>query len=178
MQLDLIAEADMSPQLDAEIRNGLCRCFPADREIYAETRAWHGAVPAYSVVLTDAGIVVAHLGVVDRTITVAGRPLRVAGVENVYVLPERRGQGLSRRVLIPAMDEALRREFDAGLLFCLPTLAALYGSCDWQTLSGCEIVRTEDGCELPLPAKNIAMFYPLRVASFPAGRLHLGGNDW
>lgn len=178
MQYFLIDEHDMSPQLDAEIRSGLCRCFPADVEIYAQTRAWHEAVPSYSIVLTDAGQVVAHLGVVDRTITVAGRPLRVAGVENVYVLPERRGQGLSRRVLLPAMAEAARRKFAVGLLFCLPTLESLYGSCGWQALPGADIVRVENGGELPLPAKNIAMFHPLGVAVFPAGRIHLGGNDW
>ena len=178
MQLILIEEADMWPQMDAEIRAGLCLCFPADADIYAHTRAWHGAVPAYSVLWEDAGRVAAHVGVVDRTITVSGAPLRVAGVESVFVRPERQGQGLSRPLLIAAMEEAARRAFDLGLLFCLPTLGGLYASCDWRTLAPRPIIRVEDGHELPLPAKNIALFHPLRVTVFPAGPIHLGGNDW
>jgi GNAT superfamily N-acetyltransferase len=178
MQLSLIDEADVSPALDAEIRAALCVCFPADVEIYRHTRAWHGAVAAYTYTLRDGQRLVAHASAVDRTITVGGRPVRVAGVENVFVVPDCRGQRLSRHVLLPAMEEAARRGFDCGLLFCLPILAKVYAECGWQLLEPRAIVRVEDGAELPLPAKNIAMFHPLRVTQFPDGPVHLGGNDW
>jgi hypothetical protein len=178
MQLSLIDETDISPALDAEIRATLCVCFPADIATYRHTRAWHGAVATYTSMLRDGQRLVAHASVIDRKITVAGRQLRVAGVENVFVVPDFRGQRLSRHVLIPAMEEAARRRFDCGLLFCLPILAKIYAECGWQSLQPRTIVRVEDGEERPLPAKNIAMFHPLHVTQFPDGPVHLGGNDW
>jgi GNAT superfamily N-acetyltransferase len=178
MKPAIIDEAQMPPGLDEQIRAALCTCFPADRAVFSRTRAWHGSPPQYSVVLEDAGRVTAHAGIVQRTITVGGSPLRVAGVQNVCVLPECRGQGLSGRVLQAAMDEACGRGFDCGLLFCVPALGPLYVGGGWQALGPREIVRIEEGRRLPLPGENVALFYPLRVAQFPAGPIDLCGNDW
>jgi len=36
----------------------------------------------------------------------------------------------------------------------------------------------ETGTEAPIPGKNETMFYPLKVSTFPPGRIHLRGNDW
>ncbi len=36
----------------------------------------------------------------------------------------------------------------------------------------------ENGAVVPLPAKNIAMFHPLRRATFPLGTIHLQGDHW
>ena len=178
MEILILDEADLPPELDAQLRTDLCLCFPDDAEIYRQTRAWHGAVPAYTVICHEAGRVVSHVGVVERTITVGGAPLRVAGVESVYVLPEYRGQRRSRPVLVAAIAEAAARQLDCGLLFCLPELAKVYTRCGWRAVSPRPILRVEDGQELPLPAKNIALFHPLRVRQLPEGLIHLGGNDW
>jgi GNAT superfamily N-acetyltransferase len=178
MNLCTIDEARMPPGLDAEIRSGLCRCFPPDVAVYSHTRAWHGSPPEYSLVVSDADRVLAHLGVVGRTIDVGGRPLRVAGVQNVYVLPEHRGAGLSQQLIEAAMAEADRRAFDCGLLFCMPALATVYAPCGWRLVSPRPITRVEAGQTLPLPGKNIAMFHPPRVAEFPDGPIDLRGNDW
>ena len=174
----VVDEAEMPPGLDERIRTGLCDCFPADRPVFSQTRAWHGSPPRYSIVLEEAGRVLAHAGIVERTIAVGGSPLRVAGVQNVFVLPEFRGRGLSGRVLQAAMDEACRRGFDCGLLFCVPALERLYIAIGWQALGPREIVRIEEGRRLPLPGENVSLFYPLAVAVFPAGPIDLCGNDW
>ncbi len=76
------------------------------------------------------------------------------------------------------MLEARRRGFDCGVLFCVPELERLYARCGWQNLGEREVVRIEDGGELPLPGKNTTMFYPLRITAFPDGLVHLRGNDW
>jgi hypothetical protein len=76
------------------------------------------------------------------------------------------------------MHEAGRRGFDMGLLFCVPKLEKVYLDCDWRSLGPREVVRVEDGREIPIPAKNIAMFYALSVTAFPDGLIHLCGNDW
>jgi amino acid transporter/GNAT superfamily N-acetyltransferase len=173
MKPQVIDENDIPPSLDEQIRAGSCLCFPADVATFSKSRAWHGSTPEYSVFVRDAERVIAHAGIVNRTITVGGAPLRVAGVQNVFVLPEYRGKGLSDLVLGAAMAEAMRRGFDYGMLFCLPSLAKVYARCGWQDLGEREVVRVEDGRELPLPEKNIAMFYPLRATSFPEGLIHL-----
>jgi len=178
MKLSVIDERDMTPELDEEIRAGLCTCFPADAPAFSRARPWHGSAPEYSVVLQDGERVVAHAGVVNRTITVGGGPLRVAGVQSVYVLPEGRGKGLSAPVLEAAMEEAARRDFDCGLLFCVPSLQPVYARCGWQGLGPREVIRVEKGRELPIPDKNVTMFYPIRITAFPEGPIHLQGNDW
>jgi GNAT superfamily N-acetyltransferase len=178
MKLALINEADMPPRMDEQIRAAMCACFPHDRTIFNKTREWHDCPPEFCVVLSDADRVIAHAGVVNRTITVGGIPLRIAGVQSVLVLPEYRGQGLSDEVLHAAMAEAVRRGFDYGMLFCLPVLAKVYARCGWQELRDREIIRIEDGRELPLPDKNIAMYYRLHESTLPEGVIHLCGNDW
>ena len=179
MTLTIVEERQMDARLDAVIRQGLCTCFPADTDVFSQTRAWHGSAPAWSVLLFDEAELVAHVGLVDRAITIGGRPVRVAGVQNVFVLPTRRGQGLCDQVMLRAMDEASRREYDCGLLFCVPQLEKVYARCGWLGLGEREVIRIdEDGREVSLPDKNIAMFHPLRLRNFPAGTIHLQGNDW
>lgn len=178
MNLRVINESAMPSQLDQRIRAALCVCFPADTAAFQASRAWHGSAPEFSVVLADEEQIAAHVGVVRRTIQAGGQPLCVAGVQNVFVLPTQRGRGQSTIVMEAAMAEAARRVFDCGLLFCVPELERVYTRCGWQVLETRQVIRVENGRELPLPGRNIAMFYPLRVRHFPTGSIHLGGNDW
>ena len=178
MHLRVIDESAMPAQLDERIRAALCVCFPADTAAFQTSRAWHGSAPEFSVVLADEEQIAAHVGVVRRTIQVSGQPLCVAGVQNVFVLPAQRGRGQSTTVMEAAMAEAGRREFDCGLLFCVAELERVYARCGWQFIDMPQVIRVENGHELPLPGQNIALFYPLRVCHFPRGSIHLGGNDW
>lgn len=178
MEWRIIDEADMPEDIDAEIRRRLCTVFPHDVLVYTRTRAWHDSHPAFSVVLENDGNVLAHAAVVDRTVEIGGLPLRSAGVQNVFVAPEERGKALSDAVVGRAMDEARRRDFDIGLLFCKTTLEKLYAGMGWLGVGERRIVRVEAGGELPLPENNRAMYLPLRRGSLPEGMLHLCGNDW
>jgi GNAT superfamily N-acetyltransferase len=178
MKLSVVDETAMPPALDAKIRGGLCTCFPRDVAVFRHTRPWHDSPPQYSVLAVEGDEIIAHAGVVGRTITVGDVSLRVAGIQNVYVLPSHRGQGLSGRVLAEAMAEAARRQFDCGLLFCEPALERIYAGGGWHDLGPRQAVRIEAGREMPLPEKNITMFFPLRLAQFPDGLIHLRGNDW
>lgn len=175
----IIPESQIDPALDTAIRASLCDCFPLDREVFAHTRAWHGSQPDWSVVLQEAEAVIAHAGVVERTIRVGQHSLRVAGMQNVFVLPTYRGQGLGRLVLATAMGEAQRRQLDCGLLFCSEGLSAIYAHLGWRRLDLETILRTDaDGHEKPIPVQNLALFFPLARHDFPAGQVRLQGNDW
>lgn len=169
----------MSPELDEAIRAGLCICFPNDAAVFSQTRAWHGSAPAYSVVVEQDHQVIAHVGVVQRTLRVGSGPLSIAGVQNVFVLPDHRGRGLADRIMTAAMDQALRRRIDVGLLFCLPTLERLYRRLGWLALGQREVWATHSAGQRYRPdPKNVLMFHPLLRRDFPAGPIDLCGDDW
>ncbi len=125
---------------DAAIREALCVCFPPDREVFARTRSWHGTYPTWSVVVTEGEKVIAHAGVVEREIAAGEERVAVAGIQNVLVMPEHRGKQLFRRMMTVAMDEALGRDLDLGLLFCTPEIGRLYTKLDWRQATGRRVV--------------------------------------
>ena len=177
--VEVIDEGDLAPDLEAAIRRTLVACFPKDAEFFSRSRAWHGSAPAYSAVICDGAEVIAHLGVVQRRITVGDQSLLVAGIQNVGVRPEHRGRGLCRLVLDAAMGEALERGLDVGLLFCVAANVPVYAQCGWQRLPDPPVVRVDfDGVEKPLADGNLPMWLALAKKSFPDGAVHLGGNDW
>ncbi len=179
MESRIINEPEMDVRHDAGIREGLCICFPADREIFSRTRTWHGTLPTWSVLLKDGDVVAAHAGIVERTIRAGSEEVHVAGVQNVFVLPEYRKEGLFKDVMIVTMEEADRRGLECGFLFCTPQIGKFYKWLKWRLLDVKAITRIDaDGEEKPIPGKNVAMFYPLRRKSFPVGDIHLQGNDW
>lgn len=177
--LRIIPEDTLTESDDAAIRASLCRCFPRDQETFRQTRAWHGVRPTWSVVVEHDAAVAAHVGIVERAISVGEERLTVAGIQNVLVLPEHRKMGLFRQVMTAAMTEASRRGLDLGLLFCTPDLADKYARLGWRLLEPRIVIRIDENGQLqPLPSKNLTMFHPLRRTDLPPGEIHLQGNDW
>lgn len=173
-----IDEQQLSPALDARIRRGLRASFPEDRAAFRHTRAWHGSAPLYCVIIEHDRRVIAHAAVVFRRVRVGDQQVIVAGPQNVFVLPSFRGRHLTARLIDAAITEARRRGAEAMLLFCVPQLAPLYARSGFVPLHQ-RITRTDPaGHDAPLPSKNIAMVLPLTQAPFPAGPVHLQGNDW
>jgi predicted N-acetyltransferase YhbS len=177
MDTRIVDETEMASDLDARIRASLCASFAKDASIFAHTRAWHGSSPAFSVLMEDQGEVIAHLGVVDRSIDIGHVRCRAAGVQNVCVLPTYRGRGLTSALLPVAMAEADKRNYDLGLLFCDPAITGVYARSGWR-LADRPVVRQEDGEDKPLPTGNIAMWLPLKLRDLPPGAINLRGNDW
>ncbi|MCC7518254.1 MAG: imidazole glycerol phosphate synthase subunit HisF [Verrucomicrobiae bacterium] len=175
--LQIVEEDAMPAALDTAIRRALCECFPEDTAAFARTRAWHGSAPFFSVVVGEGRRVTGHVGVVAREISVGGARVRVAGIQNFVVVPDRRKTGLSRELMEAAMREAGGRGIPFGLLFCVPALERFYASLGWRTLP----VRARmlfEGAETEVPSKNIAMGLALAEEPFPEGELHLCGPDW
>jgi GNAT superfamily N-acetyltransferase len=175
----IVPETAITPAQDAAIRAGLCTCFPPDREIFSRTRAWHGSHPAWTVLVEHGDSVIAHVGVVERQIFVGREQVRIAGVQNAFVLPEHRGRGLFRQTMAAVLEEAKRRGLEFGLLFCTSEIGEKYARQGWRLPNGRAVIRLDEvGLEQPLPAKNVTMFYPLAGRDLPPGDLHLQGNDW
>jgi len=176
----LISEEDISSELDRAIRETLVVCFPADREYYQQRSWWH-CIPLYRALgRNKKGEIVAHTAMVDRSLIVGATlfKVRVAGVQSFCVLPAYRGRGLSDKMMSIAMQEAQRRGFDAGLLFCQRHLETVYGRMGWSRLNAAVYMLDSEKNKTLIPAKNISMFYPLRMKQFPPGDIDLAGTDW
>ena len=175
----IVAETSLTKQEDAAIRSSLCECFPADREIFAVTRAWHATYPTWSVIVEHQNRVIAHAAVVQREILVGAERILAAGIQNVFVVPEYRKTKQFRQIMSVAMQESLRRKLDLGLLFCDRNIAKIYGRLRWRLLKERKVIRVDEtGRFQTLPEKNATMFYPLRHPNIPPGDIHLLGNDW
>ena len=180
IRFSIINEDSISSDLDRVIRETLVTCFPADRE-YFQARSWWHCVPIYRVLGKGEGdSVTAHVAIVERSV-VLGQSLskvHVAGVQGFCVLPGYRGAGLSDKMMSIAMEEANRRGFDTGLLFCVDKLQTVYGRMGWHKLDS-DVYMSDDkeGRKL-IPAKNITMFYPIGIKQFPPGNIDLAGTDW
>jgi len=170
----------MPEQVDQAIRERLCICFPDDCEYFSHTRPWHDCVPAWSVLIEDdSGEIIAHAGIIDRTIEVNDQHIRIAGAQNVFVLPEYRGKHVVKQLLDAAMKYAAQNKFDCGLLCCHIDRERIYARCGWHTIPNRPIIRVDEtGKEVPLAEHKIAMCYPLSLRKFPPGTVHLKGNTW
>jgi GNAT superfamily N-acetyltransferase len=104
--------------------------------------------------------------------------IRIAGVQGFCLLPGYRGTGLSDKMMSIAMEQADRRGFDAGLLFCLDKLRTVYGRMGWHKLDSNVYMSDEKEGKRLIPDKNITMFYPLGTEQFPPGDIDLAGTDW
>ena len=178
--LRVVAEADITPELDEAIRACLVECFPDDRQAFTALRWWHTR-PAWTV-LADApgGVVAGHQAMFERRVLVGpnGTPVNVAGVQSVWGRPAWQAIGLSRWIMETAINEATRRHLDCGLLFCVPRLERLYARMGWRKIAAAAVMRDEHGRTEPIPGKNIAMVRPLNVETFPPGDVDLAGPDW
>jgi len=178
-EIAILKEEQIDERLDKLIRKSLCSCFPADEEVFSKTRQWHGIGPAWSVLIEEDGEVLAHVGIVDQKIRVGNEQIHIAGVQNVFVLPAHRARNFFVRIMKASMQEAKRLEYDCGFLFCTAELEKLYSLRRWKRLSDRKIIRVDQtGQEVDLPSKSISMYYPLLRQDFPAGDIHLQGNDW
>ncbi|MCD6309008.1 MAG: GNAT family N-acetyltransferase, partial [Candidatus Latescibacteria bacterium] len=116
--------------------------------------------------------------VVERTIMVGGIAHPAAGVGNVCARPRWRKKGVIDHVMAVALEEAEKRGFEAGFLFCKPLLETVYRRMGWTRLDVPVFFDNESGVAAPMPETNIAMVFPLGGELFPEGGVDLMGRDW
>ena len=127
----------------AEIRTLLVGAF--DGELTDDD--WTHALGGWHVIAQDSAPV-AHAAIVERTLWIGGRPLRVGYVEGVATAPAKQGLGHGRAVMRRA-GELIRRDYELG---ALSTGAhAFYEPLGWERWRGPtyvsrdgELLRTAD----------------------------------
>ena len=186
MQIRIVKEIDLaipygteiSETLDIAIRKTLAVCFPHHKDEFSKAHYLNDNKPVFSVIIEDGGSAIAYVGVIDRTIKLGGRRYRVAGVQNVCVLPKYRHRRLSDGVLKAAMEEAHTRRFDFGLLFTQQKIKKVYARNGWLQINKSKFIRTENSVNIEMPPESVKMYYPLAVKDLPAGDVDLQGNKW
>ena len=174
---EIIDEADVTAELDTEIRTMLFEAFPDGRVSFAQTRHWHGSAPEYNVLCRIDGHIVGNTSIVVRDVVAGGQQVRIAGIQNLGVVPAQRGRNIGGAVLAVAMGEARRRGIPFGMLFCVPQLERFYGANGWRTID-LAVVMQYQGQTCPIPGKNIGMVLKMTGRPFPAGDVDLRGADW
>jgi len=174
-------ENEITPELDAKIRENLCIAFPHSAWYFKDARGWKGAFPSWSVIGFDSvNNPVVHCGVVERVVTIESRPYRVFGIQNVYVLEPYRGRGLAKKLITMVVEEANRRTLDYGLLFARPHVAKLYTDLGWELVDTKVVLqKAEDRKEFIREFEHDALYYKsMRNEKIPAGTIYFNGPDW
>lgn len=124
--------------------------------------------------LTVAGEIVSHVGVLKHEVSVAGQPLLVGGVGGVVTIPSAQKRGYARELMSHTAEFFKQWGVAAGLLFCLERRVPYYGSQGWQLLRfPVEIQQRDGNIESPLEV----MVLPLTRA-WPEGNVQLNSFPW
>jgi nodulation protein A len=130
----------------------------------------------WSLLLRTENEIVCHVGVVDRTITVGGQPLRVGGVGAVATAPAWQRRGCARQ-LMQAAAAFMREELymPAGLLICGGSRVPYYGRLGWQTVPGPLLIDQPQGKVEMLTNIMVLLF---GETAWPAGTIDLCSLPW
>lgn len=158
--------ADLRPGELAAMR-ALCDAAWAERAADFSDDDWQAAIGGTHVVVEDAGTIVAHSSLVERTLELDGTPLRTGYVEAVATLPAWQRQGLGTLVM-REVSAVLDRAYELGALSS--ALDGFYERFGWQIWPGTTGVR-EGGIVRPTPKEDGAIY--LRFADGPRA-LHAG----
>jgi len=131
----------------------------------------------YVLVKLD-GQVVGHVGIVERTGTVNGQPVRLGGIGGVATSPEYRRQGFARSTMETAatfMRDELRVEF--GLLICGNKMRSYYGKLGWQPVEG-PLTFDQPKGKITFDDSTKIMILPCNKHDWPQGVIDLCGPPW
>ena len=170
--IQTLSEEQIDAALDAKLRKHLCEIFPNWASVFNTRRAWHDAVPVFTILATDAsGEIVGHIAVVERTITTEWNArFAVASIQGVSVDPSYRGTGLSARLLDAALEEWRKLGYLYAILFCRKPLVPFYERNGWK-LPHDPMIMWRDR-ELPIHMQSdYPMYQELTSEPLPEGQI-------
>ena len=111
--------------------------------------------PVHHVVVDD-GLLLAWADTFVQVLEVAGAPVRVGCLGNVFTFPGARRQGRGARVVAAATDHLRGAGVDVGALLCGAELAGFYAAAGWEPAAGPTLVAGAHG-DPPSPADALRM---------------------
>ena len=172
MDAEYLADAAVDSALDEEIRTLLTTCFTGPGDAVFKTRRYfHDPYPHRWIVRNASGKLIAHIGVHDKRAHADGQIYRIAGIAEVCVHPDARGQGHIRRMLQRIHEWAAREGFVFAALFGDPKVYASsgYANVDNLYVDTIGIDGTQDKKQVVVMVKS------LTTQPWPTGEVHLSG---
>lgn len=168
LEIDIYNVNELTPEVTRFIRRTHDREFGNDSMVYA--------VPHWYFLGRLQDKPVTRLGILQRTISINGKPLLIAGVGFLITEPQYRGKGLAGAL----MDQAVVFVRDKlGLPFCLltckPRLESLYSGMGWKTTNEQNIFVQPTGNR---SCGGLIMVYECGGTPWPGGEIDLCGLPW
>lgn len=165
---EIRATGSLSQNLLEALQKATQREFGSDPLTYAE--------PEWYVLGFIQGLLVARVGMLSRTITVANESLCVGGVCSVVTEPEYRSCGIAsalmRKAVVFLKDQL---ELPFLLLTCKPRLEPLYNRLGWRSVDGPTVFIQEDGVH---SCGGLTMVFECAGKPWPEGKIDLCGLPW
>lgn len=173
-EVEYLADASVTPEDDAALRSLLSTCYSEpSASVFARQRYYRDPHPHRWVIRDTAGVIVAHVGVPDRTVEHAGRTYRIGGIADVAVHPDYRRRGWMRRMLRDIHDWQRERGFVFSVLFGADVI---YGSSGYVRVENLWCDADEGAGEARgNRIATSAMIKPLTDLPWPDGEIHLPG---
>ena len=172
MALTLLHTAQLAPEVLAAVRRLLDESFGSD---FADAD-WEHVLGGLHALVHDGERLVAHGSVVQRRLIHGGRALRVGYVEGVAVAAGDRRRGHASAVMA-ALEDVVRRAYDAGALSASDEGALLYTARGWQRWRGTTWALTPEG-RVRTPEDDGAVFVlPLACPLDPDGDITCDWRD-
>jgi aminoglycoside 2'-N-acetyltransferase I len=137
---------------------------------------WEHAVGGMHALAFDGGRLVGHGSVVQRRLVHRGRALRIGYVEAVAVAADARRRGVASAIM-DALEDVIRRAYDAGALSATDDGAALYRSRGWQLWDGPTSALTPSGPRRTAEDDGSVHVLPAGARLDPAGELTCDWRD-
>lgn len=126
----------------------------------------------YHIVAQIDGRRVGYVGIVDRTASIDGSPVRAGLVGGVFIDPRLRNQGLATRLIERARDVMVDLGMKYGILMCNSFLVPFYERFGWSVADGPLIFDRGWG---PQTSPWRTMVLPLQSDDIPSGTINLNG---
>lgn len=171
--------AELSKKEFTQIKSFLINCFSEYPDY--KNIVYTNIDLDYCILLYQGNSLIAHASIIKRKINYKGNNYIVGGVGNIAVskLFRKKGYGSD---LLKAVNESLKqKEFDFGLLFCLPKLHNFYTRSGWiKKEKGKTIYYYKDGEKY---VEENCYYYPLKVLSIDMSDLinddiYIGEGIW
>jgi predicted N-acetyltransferase YhbS len=172
MMTKFLPDSAVDATLDAELRTLLSSCFTGPQDQVFRTQRYFHRPPALRWMRRDAQGLTVQVAAHDLTAAHAGGDIRFAGISEVCVRPDCRGQGLVRSLLLDVHRDLVTQKFAWAALLGKP---AVYGSSGYHP-TGQPLRYLKQGVmvEEVIETFQVAQLDPT-VGTWPQGVLDLRG---
>jgi aminoglycoside 2'-N-acetyltransferase I len=177
MEISILADSELSAHDRNEIDDVCNQAFgvPSEKEEDSVDIQWVPKNDWHVIVKLD-GVIMSQVGIVERTCTVDGKPVKLGGVGGVATIPNMQRKGLAGAAMHMAagfMQDSLKVDF--GLLVCARETEPFYRRLGWQEVTGPLVFDQPLG---KVPFNGVIMILPCVIQDWPPGIIDLCGLPW